>query len=476
MAYTRDDLLAALQAEVQSRPTAALYYQAGDPRLLAQIAAQATMLSMISSQVDVAGVESFQKTRDTTVLADATMKGILPFARPPRMTLAVANASGVAVPVESGRRVLDAFGRVYTAEVGTTIAAGATGSITVKQMTARTFSHTVSGSQPFYAVPIPPNDDAEQNISGIYVSIAGVQYPFTTEFANLAADQPGFTIETNELRQLLVKFGWASTFGAQPDNGTQIDFTIEETFGASDLTVNAAFTFETTTSQNDRLLTMKLASMIYPGADPVDIETLREWARYPSGYDSSAVYLGNFDFLIRRNLFPFRFLSVWNEQLEEAVRGPSVSNINKQFIAALIDGVDTTWMQNEIRRIVAAADDSYGVKFVPVVETPLGLTINAEVSVVHDPGDVKAQIQDQVMKLYGRDAIAVRQGMLRLNSKRISEALKANIPALQDDGSDYTVTIGDQSTPKPEQFRYVSADSLTVNVTQATYNDGQWSH
>jgi hypothetical protein len=38
------------------------------------------------------------------------------------------------------------------------------------------------------------------------------------------------------------------------------------------------------------------------------------------------------------------------------------------------------------------------------------------------------------------------------------------------------VSIGDQSNPLPEQYRYVSADSLVVNVTQATYNDGMWSH
>lgn len=476
MAVTRDDLLVSLQAEVQSRPTVALYYQAGDPRLLAQMGAMATMLAMISEQIDVQSMEVFQKTRDTTVLADATMKGILPFARTPRMTLTVQNNATAAGTIETGRRLLDQYGRVYTAEVGATIAAGGTGAVTVKQMTSRTFSHIVSGSVPFYSVQIPQNDDAEQNISGVYVSVAGVLYPFTTEFANLAADEPGFTIETDELRRLLVKFGWANTFGVQPTDGTQIDFIIEETFGLSDLTVNSAFTLETTASQNDRLLTMKLATMVYPGADPVDIDTLRDWARYPSGYDSSAVYLGNFDFLVRRNLFPMRFLSMWNEQIEEAVRGPKVGNINRLFVAAVMDGVDPTWMQNQIKIIIAAADDSYWVKFVPVVEVELPITITAQVSVVHDTGDVEAQIQKQVLALYGRDSTATQQGMLRLNSKRISDALKKNITALQDDGSDFQVSIGNQSAPLPEQFRYVSVASLTINVQQATYNDGMWSH
>jgi hypothetical protein len=480
MAYTRDELLAALASEVQSRPMAALYYQAGDPRTIAQLGAIATMLSMVSAQIDIAATEPFQKTRDTTVLADATMKGILPFARPARMTLAVQNPTAGAVTIGTGRFLLDAFGRVYTTEVGATIAAGATGSITVKQMTSRTFTHTVSGSVPFYAVQIPPNDDADQVISGLYVTVgtgaSAVSFPFTPEFQNLAADEPGFTIETDELRRLFVKFGWESTFGVQPTNGTVINFTIEETFGASDLTADAPFTFMDTVSTSDRQLTMKLASMIYPGADAINIETLREWARYPSGYDSSAVYLGNFDFLIRRNIFPFRFLSVWNEQLEESVRGANVASINKLFVAALMDGVDTTWMQAQIRQVVAAADDSYGVKFVPVVETPLAVTISAEVSVVHDTGDVQSQIKSAILKLYGRDSNAAQSGMLRLNSKRMAKQLETEVTALQDDGSDFRITIADLSDPLPEQFRYVSDASLTVTVTQATYNDGQWSH
>ncbi|MFM0608631.1 hypothetical protein PQR05_29295 [Paraburkholderia sediminicola] len=476
MAFTRDDLLAALQTEVQSRPVAAMYYQAGDPRLLAQIGAQATMLSMISAQVDVAGMEGFQKTRDTTVLADATMKGILPFARASRHTLNVVNKSLATVGIVAGRRLLDSYGRVYVAEVGASIPAGASGAITVKQLTTRAFSHIVSGSTAFYPVQIPPNADAEQFISGVYVSIAGQVFPFATEFANLAANDPGFTIETDELRRLFVKFGWANTFGVQPTNGTQIDFVIEETFGETSLGVDSAFSFESTTSDNDRLCTIKLATVIYPGANPVDIETLREWARYPSGYDSSAVYLGNFDFLIRRNLFPMRFLSVWNEQVEESVRGPNVGNINRLFIAATMDAVDPTWMQREIKRIVAAADDSYWVKFVPVKETPLPVTINAQVSVVHDTEAVKAQIQKQMLSLYGRDSKATQQGMLRLNNKRVSDALRTNVIALQDDGSDFQVLLPDQSSPLPEQYRYVSVESLAINVTQATYNDGMWSH
>jgi hypothetical protein len=71
-------------------------------------------------------------------------------------------------------------------------------------------------------------------------------------------------------------------------------------------------------------------------------------------------------------------------------------------------------------RFKSAADNSYGVKFVPVADTPLALGIDAEVSVVQDIGDVRVKIQNQVLSLYGHDSFAVQQGILRPNSKRIS--------------------------------------------------------
>jgi hypothetical protein len=58
----------------------------------------------------------------------------------------------------------------------------------------------------------------------------------------------------------------------------------------------------------------------------------------------------------------------------------------------------------------------------------------------------------------------------------MAKQLETEVTALQDDGSDFRITIADLSDPLPEQFRYVSDASLTVTVTQATYNDGQWSH
>ncbi|WP_321946595.1 hypothetical protein [Paraburkholderia sp. J10-1] len=478
MAYSRDDFVAALSAEASKYPLAAQYYQAGDPRLLMNLGAMATMLTMISQQVDLESMEVFNRVRDTTVLADASVKGILPFARPPRLTLAITNdaASGATLSVVVGRRLLDQQGLVYVAESEVTIAPGASGKVNVKQMTTRTWSHFVQNSTPFYAVQVPVSSDSDITISGLLVSVDGAMQPYTPEFANLAPDEPGYALETDQFRRLNIKFGWEKTFGVQPANGSQIDLTIEETHGATTLAVNSTFTFESVNSAADKFATIKLASVIFPGADQVDIETMREWSRYPSTYDATAVYLGNFDFLIRRNIFPLRFLSVWNEQIEEAVRGPSVSNINVLFIAVRMDGVDTAWLKREIARVVAAADNSYRLRFVNAIDKPLPLSITASVSIVHDPADVEAQIRSVVYSLYGSDAPAAKQGMLALNVKRIADALRSGVVALQDDASDVQISVQAAGVALPEQYRYVSPTSLVVQVTQSTYNDGLWSH
>ena len=437
----------------------------------------ATMLAMLSQQLDVESMEPFKKARDTTVLADATMKGILPFARPARVTLAVVNGADAALAIGIGRRFIGPQSRVYVAETAAAIAPGATSLISAKQLTTRTYSHTVSNSSPFYSVQVPPSSDSELFISGVYVSIAGVQFPHTPEFANLGPGDVGFALETDEYRKLYAKFGWQDTFGVQPANGAVIDFIIEETGGLSELAANAAFTLETNLTTADQLAKITLNAVVFPGAAPFSVSELRELTQYPSTYDSSAVYLGNFDFLVRNNIKPLRFLSVWNEKIEETVRPAALKNINRLFIAALMDGATAGWLQSEITKVIGAADDSYYLEFVDAVDVGVPVTVNAQVSVVHDPADVISKIKSALLGLYGRNSASAARGMMTLNSKRMYDALRANVSALQDDGSDFQLSMPALTDAvKPEHYRYLSDESITVNVTQSTYNDGLWSH
>ena len=83
-------------------------------------------------------------------------------------------------------------------------------------------------------------------------------------------------------------------------------------------------------------ITLKLQSMrlIHFGANPLSLSVLSVLSRYAALYDHNAVYLSDFDYLVRRyHGDSINFLAVWNEQIHEQAYGYSVANINKLFIA-----------------------------------------------------------------------------------------------------------------------------------------------
>ena len=161
MTISRDEFLAALQDQARGKPAIAARMAVGDPAISASIGAMATMLAMLSSQIDLVAGEVFTKARDTTVLADAAMKGILPFARPARLSLLVKNASAMPLQIAVGRRLLDHMARIYVTEDAANIAANSSALIRVRQKTVRNITHIVSESQPFYRVKIPASPDSE---------------------------------------------------------------------------------------------------------------------------------------------------------------------------------------------------------------------------------------------------------------------------------------------------------------------------
>jgi hypothetical protein len=85
-------------------------------------------------------------------------------------------------------------------------------------------------------------------------------------------------------------------------------------------------------------------------------------------------------------------------------------------------------------------------------------------------------MQAAVLALYGRDAPAVRSGMLNLSHKTLSHHLRDTVSALQAEGSDFQMLVTPPARLLPEQFRYVSEASLQITVTQALHTGGLWTH
>ncbi len=478
MAFLKPDFLVALRAAVASRPAAAAAYQAGDPRVLAGVDAMAAMLAMLSQQLDVAEAEPFLKARIGTVLADAALKGVLPLAKPARASITVTNPGTVPVTLAAGRGALDAKGRRYVVEGAATIPANGSALITAQQLTTRTITHTVAGSAPFYEVEVPKAED-DSELAGVDVEDALGAFVYTPDFCNVLAAQRVFHVETDEYRRVLLRFGAAvggvDVMGHQPINGDVLTISVRECSGEVTLDAGSGFALEYVSNSDEAKLTLALASVLSAGAAPPSAEYLRMLARYPALHDSNAVFLSDFDFLLRRHMAGLRFLAVWNEQIEEAARGANLGNINKLFVSVFQPSQDFALTEAQVRKIVARADDSYEVVFVALRDVPIPVIVTASVAAVHDPGDIAAQIRAALLADYGPTSIAATQGMRNFRLQQVNALLKERVPALQDQISDFSVVMGATPAPLPEDYRYFSAASITVNVQRITDTTGLWS-
>lgn len=477
-APTKDQIYAAALAELAAFPAVAQFVQAGDPRVLAQIGAQAAMLAMLAEHVDVAQFEPFLKARDSTVLADASLKGVLPLARACRLTLTAQNAAAAAFSLPAGRRLMDPKGRIYEVEASATVPAGGSAPVQCVQRTRRTQVHAVTAPGPFYAAQVE-SGSADNALEALQVvKQPGAEFFYAPDWFNVRPGDLAYQVETDERRRLWVQFGSQGAVGYQVAAGDVFEFQVSECRGRiEDLSAGASFSFEYILTAEDGAVRLSLLEVIDQGADPLSAQDLRLMARYPSIYDHNAVYLGEFDFLLRRYISPVTFLSVWNEQIEEAARGPDVLNINTLFVAAVVPSMATPTLEARVRELIARADDSYQVRFVSAVPTPVAVRVAASISVVHDVATVEAQIRAAILSQYGAGAVGVSKGLSSpVRYQAIAKILRADVPALQDDQADFSVEVTTPATLLPEMFLHVSPASLTVTVERAKFNNGLWNY
>jgi len=474
-APTKDQIRQAALNALSQFPSIALAAQAGDPRVLAQIGAQVEMSFLLAQHSEVGRFEAFTKTLDSTVLADAALKGILPLARPWRGTIALKNDGPSAFTVIAGRLLMDNKGRLYQADASVTIPAGQTGSVALTQKSTRTVTHQVQIAQPFYEIQVPVSDSSHLTMLSVWKS--GVEFTYSPEFFNITAGQLAYTLETDELRRLWVRMGDSTRVGFSVTAGDVFELRMTECEGEiSDLSAGDTFTLQYILTPGDGLVKASLTSVEDTGANPPSMADLRVMARYPAIYDHNAVFLAEFDALLRRYLTP-RFLSVWNEQIEESVRGANVDNINTLFVSGLVDGMSNAQFEARVRELVKRADDSYRVRFVPTVLTPIPVTVDASVSVVHDIAAVEAQITTAVLGEYGDGAKAVSRGMRNpVPNQDLNKLLEAKVPALQDASADFKATVTIPVTLLPEQYLHVTGASLTVDVKSAKFGNSLWSY
>ena len=494
---TKDDLIKAVDTTIDSYPTIAPLYRAGDPRIRQNIEAMATMLAMFSAQIETAQTEVFDKVRDGTVMADAAFRGIVRRGKPTRARIKTVNKGVFPIEIESGRTLIDAEGRYWIAETALTLAPSETGTFEASQVRFETIKHEVTESVPFYAIHVPESEDGAF-ISSIALCDADGDFEFRDRYTNTLPGERIFHVEADDRQRIFVRLGYGGVVGTQPEKGHLFELRVGFTNGRIVLKSGSPFAFEYIFYMAGAEVEMTFDSLISEGENPIPMGVLRELAKYPSVYRRNAVFLGEFGFLVRTHYPTAQFISVWNEALEEQARGANVDNVNALFVACLSESGEETvlndaegseitrpqeifspeWtkMQEGVFKAIQAADDSYRVRFFTPVIQKIKIKVDARIPSSYMPSSVKAQIVEAIIDQYGKTSCRAKCGQLRPLYRDIYALLKKKIVALNDGDADLRVVIEDEgeSKPRPELWRFVDETSLTVNVAASNVVTHSW--
>lgn len=489
---TKADYQKLIADSIAKYPVITPLYLAEDPRIMQHLDAIASVLANFSQQIEVSLSEPFEKARDSTILADAAMRGIISKATPARARIRIFNDNEQSFQVVNQRTILDSNGYEWRVETPLTIPSMSEEFIEVVQITTEIITHDVTGTYPFYAIQVPENSSG-YFLANIALSDSHGEFEYRERFVNTFPEERVFHVETDDRKLMWVRMGYQNVVGVQPRDGDSLILTLG--FTAGDIKPKAAspMSFDYLLSPYDNFVKISFDSLITAGNNPPDISTLRDLCRYPSVYDHSAVYLGEFDFLIRRTFPTLRFLSVWNETIEEVVRGASLDNINTLFVAALsqsndeivlgegetgriLNEYELTGIQKAIRAKILEADNSYRVRFFTPVRAKIQTEIDAYVSTSYSNISVKNQIIAALLDTFGENATNSRRGRNQPLYKQVYDLLKLKIPAISSESrSDAKVYINDV-TPvyHPEYWAYMTTDSLIVNVENINVTNPAW--
>lgn len=495
---TKEDFQTAIENSLAKYPSVQALYEAGDPRVRQHMDAMAAMLALFSSQIEVAQTEQFEKSRDSTILADAAMRGIVRQGKAARARIKAVNSGKKPFTVESGRNLIDSSGLIWRVETSVTVEPGGSGTFEATQRNVRTINHTVEGSEPFYAIEIPTAED-DSYLCGIAVTDADGAYEYRARYVNTEVGERVYHVEADDRQRVYVRFGYENVVGVQPADGQEITLQLSYTNGDVQVEYGAPFSFEYTISAGESVVELSMDAMLSAGESPISMTVLRDLAKYPSVYRDEAVFLGEFGFLVRRNFPNLQFLSVWNETMEESARGPNLANVNALFVACLspdgtektieeasseeptlpqeIEEADLTETQKAIRRVILNADDSYRVRFFTPIISKIRMKVSATVSTSYIVSDVKAKIVEAILSEYGKESAASRRGMSNPLYRDVYSLLTSKIAALTDGEADVMLSVDDYSDPmsvRPELWRFVSEDSLTVTVTTRNIVRNTW--
>ena len=473
------------QADFEARIVAVLddyeileRYNAQDPIVLRFLRSIAAFLSLFSQEVDISEIEPFIKTRDRSIIADATNKGILPIGMPTQHVLEVLNRSSNSITLSQGRMIEDNSGsRPWRLLQSVTVNPGETGEVLVEQSEYREVQYTVQSTENFHRVELQLRDDL--SLAGITVRDNSNQaYQLKKRWMNVEPLEYAFNLTTDSLRRIFIEFGDDERAGRTAQANQVFTFGILETYGDVDVSrlKDASLLDVLTTDETKVSVRFKQGGIVRQGADPLNISQLRVLATYPALYDENAVFLGNFDYSVRQKFMArCHYIAVWNENEQDRYYGVTYQDINHLHIAVVAkNNAEQANLETEIIQYIGLLDSLYKdrVRVHAVVEKPFNITLNGRLAAVHDLDGVKAQIKGLLVDRYGRTKISASRWLVNgFNTQGISTQLRTNIVAFQDNISDFSLNVP-VVLNKPHEWVYISEPSITLNIERTAETSG----
>lgn len=459
--------------EIQER------YNAQDPLVIQQIRSIAAFLSLFSQEIDIAELEPFIKTRDRSIIADATNKGILPIGMPAQHILEVINRSGNSISLSQGRQIEDNNGRPWRLLQSVTVSAGETGEVLAEQSEYREVQYLVQNSERFHRTQIKLQDDL--SLAGITVrDDQNNPYLHKKRWMNVAPLEMAFNLSTDSLRRIFIEFGDDERAGCTAKANQVFTFGILETYGDVDISrLKDASLVDVFNADEQRVsVRFKQSGAVRQGADPLNVSELRVLSSYPSLYDENAVFLGNFDYSVRAKFMPrANYLAVWNENEHDRYYGATYQDINHLHIAVVAkNSVEQATLEQEIIQYIGQLDSLYKdrVRVHAVLEKPFAIVLNGRLAAVHDLDGVKMQIKGLLVDRYGQTKLSSSRWLVNgFNTQEISTQLRKNITAFQDNISDFSLSVP-ASLNKPHEWVYISNESITLNLERTAEMGAAW--
>lgn len=473
------------QADFEARIVAVLddyeileRYNAQDPIVLRFLRSIAAFLALFSQEVDISEIEPFIKTRDRSIIADATNKGILPIGMPTQHVLEVLNRSSNSITLSQGRMIEDNSGsRPWRLLQSVTVNPGETGEVLVEQSEYREVQYTVQSTENFHRVELQLRDDL--SLAGITVRDNSNQaYQLKKRWMNVEPLEYAFNLTTDSLRRIFIEFGDDERAGRTAQANQVFTFGILETYGDVDVSrlKDASLLDVLTTDETKVSVRFKQGGIVRQGADPLNISQLRVLATYPALYDENAVFLGNFDYSVRQKFMArCHYIAVWNENEQDRYYGVTYQDINHLHIAVVAkNNAEQANLETEIIQYIGLLDSLYKdrVRVHAVVEKPFNITLNGRLAAVHDLDGVKAQIKGLLVDRYGRTKLSASRWLVNgFNTQGISTQLRTNIVAFQDNISDFSLNVP-VVLNKPHEWVYISEPSITLNIERTAETSG----